>query len=263
MLPLFASEAGALCLKPTVQQVFEQLFDFGLREFCFIVGKKKRALEDHFTPDQDYVQQLTSHWRTAQASQLKQFYDRIEASTIVWMNQPKPQGFGHAVLQAEPFVRHDSFLVHAGDTYIISRETSIHTRLLETHSTSGADATFAVQQLSDPRQHGVAEVRGADGDSLQVIGVEEKPTRPKSKFAIMPLYIFTESIFDSLRKTKSDRMGETQLTDAMQGLIDSGRKVQAVSLRPNDIRLDIGTPETYWEALDLSYHNSKQTPTAV
>jgi UTP--glucose-1-phosphate uridylyltransferase len=40
-----------LCLKPIVQLVFEQLYQVGFREFCFIVGRGKRAIEDHFKPD--------------------------------------------------------------------------------------------------------------------------------------------------------------------------------------------------------------------
>jgi len=259
MLPVFASEKGTVCLKPVVQRIFEQLFDLDLREFCFIVGKGKRALEDHFTPDREYVQQLTKRGRSAQAFQLRQFYDRLAASTIVWINQPEPQGFGHAVLQAEPFVGHETFLVHAGDNYITSKHASIHMRLLRAHFRNGADATLAVQELSDPRQHGVAEVHGTDKNALQVVRVEEKPKHPKSKFAIVPVYIFTESIFDSLRKTKTDRKGEIQLTDGIQTLLDSGGRVQAVCLRPHDVRLDIGMPETYWKALEISYHNAKHT----
>jgi UTP--glucose-1-phosphate uridylyltransferase len=259
MLPLFASEQDMLCLKPAVQQIFEQLFDFGLREFCFIVGKGKRVLEDHFTPDRDYVQQLTLRGKAVQASQLGRFYDRIEVSTIVWINQPKPQGFGHAVLQAEPFVQHDTFLVHAGDTCIVSKPTLIHSRLVDAHSRNGADVTLAVQELSDPRQYGVAEIRRTNGNVLEVVGVEEKPRQPRSKFAIMPLYVFVDTIFDALRKTKADRMGEIQLTDAIQYLLDAGKKVQAVSLRPGDVRLDIGTPETYWQALELSYRTAKSS----
>jgi UTP--glucose-1-phosphate uridylyltransferase len=263
MLPLFASDQGTLCLKPAIQQIFEQLFDFGFREFCFIVGKGKRALEDHFTPDRDYIQQLASRGKTAQASQLGRFYDRLEFSTIVWINQPKPLGFGHAVLQAEPFVRHDTFLVHAGDTYITSKPTSIHSRLLNAHFGNGADVSLVVQELPDPRNYGVAQVRGTNGDSLEVVGVEEKPRQPKSKFAIMPLYVFVGTIFDALKKTKADRVGETQLTDAIQGLLNAGRRVQAVSLRPDDVRMDIGTPETYWEALELSYRNAKSSSIQV
>jgi len=257
MLPLFASDEGVLCLKPTVQQVFEQLYDFGLREFCFIVGKGKRALEDHFTPDRDYVQQLISRGKTDKASQLRRFYDQIAASSISWVNQPEPQGFGHAVLQAEPFVGRDTFLVHAGDTYITSKPTPIHSRLLDAHFRNAADATLAVEELSDPREYGVAEVRGTDLNALQVVRVEEKPKQPKSKFAIMPLYVFAGSIFDSLKRTQKDTRGEIQLTDAIQDLLNAGRRVQAVCLRANDVRLDIGTPETYWEALELSHRSAK------
>ncbi len=256
MLPLFASDRGTLCLKPAVQQIFEQLFDLGLREFCFIVGKGKRAIEDHFTPDRDYIRRLNAHGKNVQGFQLGRFYNRIEESTIVWVNQPEPLGFGHAVLQAEPVVDEQPFLVHAGDTYLASTSNSIHRRLLRSHFKNEADATLTIQQVDDPRQYGVAEIRRSSSNRLEVRGVEEKPTRPRSNFALMPLYIFNATIFKSLKKTKKDRLGEIQLTDAIQGLIDSGRKVQAVSLRPDDLRLDIGTPETYWEALEASYLNA-------
>lgn len=256
MLPLFASERGALCLKPAVQLIFEQLYDLGLREFCFIVGKGKRAIEDHFTPDPNYIRQLNDHGKGLQAVQLGQFYDRIEKSTILWINQPEPRGFGHAVLQAEPLIRDETFLVHAGDTYITSTSSPIHSRLLKAHFDNVADVTLTVQAVPDPRQYGVAEVQKSGSEHLEVLNVEEKPARPKSNLAIMPLYIFTRTIFESLKKTRKDRMGEIQLTDAIQGLLDSGRKVQAISLSPDDLRLDIGTPETYWEALELSYHSA-------
>lgn len=255
MLPLFASDGGILCLKPAVQQIFEQLFDLGLREFCFVVGKEKRAIEDHFTPDRDYVRGLNTHGKTAQALQLERFYDRIDESTIVWVNQPVPQGFGHAVLLAEPLVGAEAFFVHAGDTYITSASIPIQLRLLHAHFDNVADATLTIQQVEDPRGYGVAEVR-ASSTGQQVLGVEEKPTHPKSNLAIMPLYIFNGTIFESLRKTKRDQLGEIQLTDAIQGLLDSGHNVQAVSLQPEDLRLDIGTPETYWEALEMSYRNA-------
>jgi len=66
MLPLFASEGLGLCIKPAVQQIFEQLFGVGLREFCVVVRKGKRALEDHFAPDRGYVQRLNSEGKKVQ-----------------------------------------------------------------------------------------------------------------------------------------------------------------------------------------------------
>ena len=255
MLPLFSSDGGTLSLKPAVQQIFEQLFDLGLREFCFVVGKGKRAIEDHFTPDRDYVRGLNERGKTTQALQLERFYDRIDASTIVWVNQPEPKGFGHAVLLAEPIVDAEPFLVHAGDTFIGSAANPIHSRLFRAHFDNAADATLTLQQLKDPRIYGVAEVRSSS-KGQEVLKVEEKPAHPKSNLAIMPLYIFNKTIFESLRKTKRDQLGEIQLTDAIQGLLDSGHNIQAVTLQPEDLRLDIGTPETYWEALEQSYRNA-------
>lgn len=59
MLPIFANDVnGGLSVKPLVQLVFEQLFNFGIREFCIIVGRGKRAIEDHFTPDYSYIERL-------------------------------------------------------------------------------------------------------------------------------------------------------------------------------------------------------------
>ena len=51
MLPVFAKgKNGDLCLKPIVQLVFEQLYQVGFREFCFIVGRGKRAIEESLPP---------------------------------------------------------------------------------------------------------------------------------------------------------------------------------------------------------------------
>ena len=256
MLPLFASEGGMLCLKPAVQQIFEQLYDFGLREFCIIVGKGKRAIEDHFTPDRAFVHRLNTRWLSLQAVQLQRLYNRIEQSTIYWANQPEPRGFGHAVLQAEAFVSEETFLLQAGDTVIMSPTNPIYSRLIETHFKTGADATLAIRKVPDPKRHGIVTIRES-AVGPRVISVEEKPARPKSHLGIMPLYVFSRAIFKSLEKVKKDRSGEIQLTDAIQGLLDSGHTVQAISLRKNDLRLDIGTPETYWEALELSYRMAK------
>ena len=75
MLPVFArGKNGNLCLKPIVQLVFEQLYQVGFREFCFIVGRGKRAIEDHFTPDFNYVSMLDSKGKDGPADDLENFY---------------------------------------------------------------------------------------------------------------------------------------------------------------------------------------------
>jgi len=52
---------------------------------------------------------------------LERFHSRLDDSTVVWLNQSEPKGFGEAVLRGRPFIGHEEFLTHAGDTYVIER----------------------------------------------------------------------------------------------------------------------------------------------
>jgi len=258
MLPLFAkTEERTLCLKPIIQMIFEQLFDFSIREFYFVVGREKRALEDHFTPEPSYVADLDARGKNTQAMHLERFYERINESTIVWVNQPEPRGFGDAVLQVQRLVGDEPFLVHAGDTLIVSTDgPSVTRRLSDAHTRSQADVTLAIQEVEDPRQYGVAEVVERPNTTIDVKRVVEKPDPPPSNLAIVPLYIFNPKIFQALRSIAPGKGGELQLTDAIQALIDTKHSVKAIKLKQSDVRLDIGTPENYWQAIELSYRHA-------
>ena len=261
MLPIFSrAKNGELCLKPVVQLVFEQLYVAGFREFCFIVGREKRAIEDHFTPDFSYVSMLQSKGKTGPSEDLKSFYEMIEGSTLVWINQPEPRGFGDAVLKAKTFIGADSFLVHAGDTYIISENSRLLKRLMENSEASKADGAFLVQQVQDPRRYGVVEGSRDGAGVVQVSRVVEKPQKPASNLAIMPVYAFHSVILKALEVTQAGFGGEIQLTDGIQKLVDWGLIVRAVEFEKSDIRLDIGSPELYWEAQNLSYKYSNPGP---
>lgn len=254
MLPIFSKLMnGCVGVKPLLQMVFEQLYDTGFREFCFVVGRGKRSIEDHFTPDQNSVLTLKDRGKADQALDLDGFYVKLRSSTIVWMNQPEPKGFGDAVSTAQPFVQNEPCLVHAGDTYIVS-ENAKHLRLLmKVYERLNADAAFLVQEIEDPRQYGVIEAKEIEKRVYRVKAAVEKPEKPVTNLAIMPIYIFHPVVFKALEKTTPGRGGEVQLTDAIQKLIERGLNVYAVQLSPDEVRLDIGSPETYWEALSLSY----------
>lgn len=250
MAPILARNSGNTpIVKPIIQAIFEQLYDSQVRDFFVIVGREKRAIEDHFTPDQGFVELLASKGK--KSVELVSFYDRIKSSNLVFVNQPEPAGFGDAVLKASPYVD-GNFIVHAGDTYVISRNADCLERLKQAHVSRKADATILLQEIKDPRQYGVVTGKHLSGGILEVEKAVEKPTEFVSNNAIMPIYIFTKSIFDSLRSTRPGKGGELQLTDAIELLIKEGRKVLGVKLNDDEVRLDIGSPETLIEALSLS-----------
>jgi UTP--glucose-1-phosphate uridylyltransferase len=254
MLPIFTKTIqGDMAVKPVVQLVFEQLYNAGLREFCYVVGRGKRGIEDHFTPDYACIKNLADLGKNGQAADLEDFYDKLETSTTMWVNQPEPKGFGNAVLMAQPFVQNESCLVHAGDSVIISEKMDYLQKLLQAYELYQADAAFLVLEIEHPKQYGIVEGEEIDPGIIKVKAVVEKPEKPKTNLAIMAMYVFRPAIFEALIATNSGINGEIQLTDAIQKLVDWGKKVFAIKLDRNYSHLDIGSPQRYWEALELSY----------
>ena len=257
MLPIFSRGAnGQLSVKPLLQLVFEQLYDVGIRDFCFIVGRGKRAIEDHFTPDMSYVEKLRDSGKNEKKDDLAMFYKKIERSTVYWINQPDPKGFGDAVLRAKSFAGKDDFLVHAGDTFIVT-EGQWHLKKCISQKVGGADdAILVVRRVEDPKRFGVIRSKSSGKGEYKVLEAVEKPRKFISNLALMPIYAFGSSIFRALKNVKEGVGGEIQLTDGIQKLIKTG-KVRAIELPKNAIWVDVGTPESYWEAQQLTYRMFK------
>lgn len=258
MLPIFAgNELGGLSVKPIVQVIFEQLHDIGFREFYFIVGRSKRALEDHFTADFEYVKSLERKGKTSQACDLESFYSKLESSTIAWINQPSPLGFGHAVYLAKNLIGNEHFLVHAGDTVIFSENNKHLTTLLKSHMKHKNHCTLLIREVEDPRQFGVVAGDVLKDGLIKLTDIEEKPAKPKTKLAIMPVYVFNPAIFSALAETRAGKGNEIQLTDGIKKMMAQGSQVMASRLSSHDIWIDVGTPETYWEAQSSTYNRFK------
>ncbi len=147
----------------------------------------------------------------------------------------------------------ETFIVHAGDTYIVSNDLSHVKIALEVHERSSASATLLVTEVDDPRPYGVVGGESLGTDIWKVTRVEEKPEKPWSRLAILPLYVFEPEIFEVLAETPPGKGGEVQLTDGIGGLIRRGRRVIAVKLPEGTQRLDIGSPKTLWEAINISH----------
>ena len=253
MLPVFFRGRGRrLYLKPLLQAVFEQLYDAGFSEYCFIVGRGKRAIEDHFTPDWDFVGYLESTKKVEIAEELRVFYKRISHSTITFVNQPRPIGFGDAVLRAKAFTGGEDFLVHAGDDLILSKDNNYVRRLIRAFEELSADAAFLVERVEQPMRYGVVEAIQVTDGIYRVERIAEKPKVPRSDMVAIAVYVFKPTIYGEIERLEPGVGGEIQLTDAIQSLIDEGSMVYAVELREGK-RVDVGTSEMYWNALETTY----------
>jgi len=250
MLPIVAAtKNGKLCMKPMLQAIFEQLYDVHFREFAFIVGKGKRAIEDHFSPDEDFIRYLEDRNRKDNAEELQDFYRKINDSNVVFINQPKPKGFGDAVGRAALFTGNEKFLMQAGDDLVISKNNNHLRRATEAFEEYDADALFLVEEVPDPRNYGVVKGKEIKPGLLQVASIVEKPQKPQSNLAIVAIYLFKPIIYRAIKEVKPDKKGEIQLTGAVQLLIKWNCKVFGLKLGSNERRIDIGTAESYLEML--------------
>jgi UTP--glucose-1-phosphate uridylyltransferase len=245
MMPLFFhGKNKQVIVKPLIQIIYEKFFDFGIREYCIIVGKQKRTIKDHFLPNRDFLNNFhkSSKFRT----DLKNFYSILNRSKIFWKNQKNPLGFGDAVKHAKSFVDNEDFLVTAGDTLLPTGDKIIK-KLLKSKLKGKNDAIILLKKVKDPRRFGVAVVE-KNKNSIKVINVEEKPKKPKSNLSIVAVYRFRPSIFKALDEIKNDKK-ELQLTSGIQKLIDWGGNVSAIILDDDDEVIDIGTADSYLETI--------------
>jgi len=258
MLPVFCWDSKKqLCLKPLIQVVFEKLYDSNLEEFCFIVGRDKRSIEDHFTLDNSFIARARAKINKSTAvGELERFYEKVRASKIFFVNQPEPKGFGDAICYAEPFTGNEPFVVHAGDDLILSRNNEYFKTLVRIFEKTQADAVFCVEKVEDPRRYGVIQGKKIGKRLYQVTEIDEKPMYPQSNIALVALYVFSRTIYHGIRSARDTANGEIQLTTGIQKLIEEGCRVYAVELSQDEKRVDIGTPLSYWSALNSTF-NSK------
>lgn len=247
MLPLIVKEHEEIVVKPVLHYIFDELYNIGFRKFYFVVGRGKRVIEDYFTPDWNYVDYLIKIGKEKLARLLEEFYKRIERCDIIMVNQPWPRGFGDAVLRTKPFMTEDVFLVHAGDDVIYPNHADNIKMLIDHFEKYKPGVALLYDKSTTPERYGV--IIGEDkGNYLLVRDVIEKPKRPPTRDVVVAVYVFDKIIYDALEATKPER-GEHQLTDAIRYLIKSGIEVHALKVRGH--RLDLGTPDLYFNALQV------------
>jgi glucose-1-phosphate thymidylyltransferase len=141
---------------------------------------------------------------------------------VTYIRQDAPRGLAHAVLIARDFLGDDDFVMYLGDNFIVGGITG----LVDEFRSGRPDAQIMLTQVPDPRQFGVAELDA----SGEVIGLEEKPRQPKGDLALVGVYIFTPAVHEAVVHLEPSWRGELEITEAIQWLIDNGRKVRSTTI---------------------------------
>ncbi len=154
--------------------------------------------------------------------------------------QPSPDGLAQAFLIGRNFLAGDDSALILGDNIFYGHDLSLS---LQRARDKSSGATVFAYPVNDPERYGVAEF-DADG---KVISLEEKPARPKSRYAVTGLYFYDSQVCDLAATLKPSVRGELEITDLNRLYLRQGALTCEVMGR-GMAWLDTGTHESLLEA---------------
>ncbi|MFC5181890.1 glucose-1-phosphate thymidylyltransferase [Actinomadura harenae] len=181
--------------KPVLFYGLEAIRDAGIREVGIVVGDTAAEIRGAVGDGSEFGLEVT------------------------YLPQDAPRGLAHAVLIAREYLGDDDFVMYLGDNFVVGGINEIVQRFRDERP----DAQIMLTKVSDPRAFGVADL---DGDG-RVVRLEEKPHRPRSDLALVGVYIFGPRVHEAVARLRPSRRDELEITDAIQGLIDAGHRVES------------------------------------
>jgi len=159
---------------------------------------------------------------------------------ITYAVQPSPDGLAQAFLIGADFLANAPAALVLGDNLFHGNDLSLQ---LQAANSDQAGATVFAYPVRDPERYGVVEFDGQG----QVLNLEEKPKKPRSRFAVTGLYFYDSSVVERARQVQPSARGELEITDLNRSYLQDG--LLRVELMGRGMAwLDTGTPDSLHEA---------------
>jgi glucose-1-phosphate thymidylyltransferase len=144
-------------------------------------------------------------------------------AAITYLPQDQPLGLAHCVLIARDFLADDDFVMYLGDN-LLEQDLAAFVDAFRTARAGDQppDAQILLKQVPDPHRFGIAEL-DETGDVVRLV---EKPADPPSDLALVGVYLFDAGIHEAVASIEPSPRGELEITDAIQWLVDQGRRVR-------------------------------------
>lgn len=160
--------------------------------------------------------------------------------SITYTIQEKPRGLAESLIIGEKFINNEPVVLILGDNIFYG--DGLGKRIKQAISENTGATVFAYL-VSDPERYGVVEF----GENFHVLSLEEKPSKPKSKYAVPGLYIYDSQASQIAKTIKPSARGELEITDVNRHYL-SENKLKAMTLGRGFAWLDTGTYDSLVEA---------------
>jgi glucose-1-phosphate thymidylyltransferase len=170
--------------------------------------------------------------------------------SVSYAAQPRPEGLAQAFLIGADFLGHSPAALVLGDNIFFGR----HLRaLLREAAAQQSGATVFAYPVSDPERYGIVEFEG----ERRVVSIEEKPAKPRSRYAVTGLYFYDNDVISVARSCRPSARGELEITDVNRAYLNAGTLRVEIFGR-GTAWLDTGTYESLLEAANFIHTIEKR-----
>lgn len=207
---------------PVIQYVVTEAVESGITDILIVIGRGKRAIEEHFDRNLELEQQLQAAGKNEMLATVKAISEMADIH-FVW--QREMRGLGDAIYCARHHIGDEPFAVLLGDTIVESEGQQPVTRQLADIYNKYEAPVIALQQVP-PQQvsrYGIMRGKKSADRFYEIEDIVEKPSLDEapSNLAVSARYILTPEIFGFIADTKRGKNNEIQLTDALHSLLQT------------------------------------------
>ena len=201
--------------KPNLEYILEECLEAGVKEFIFVISKRKINIKKYFFNDNFYKKIIKKKKDKRIIEEFRKIKKYQKMIKFVYQNNPK--GTGDAVLKCKKLIKNNYFLMLLPDDLIINKNCTKEMVKLHKKIKGSIIATKTVNKKTVSRW-GILSAKNKKKDYFEVKDVIEKPTinQAPSNFAIIGRYILPSKIFTEIKKLKKGSGGEIHITDAIK-----------------------------------------------